>query len=86
MGLANRLVEAGNAREEAEKLAAEIAAFPQICMRHDRLSCYEQAALGVEEALNNEFARAIKTVASGETLEGAKRFIDGHGRHGHFHT
>src|SRR5262250_1905897 len=42
MGLVNRVVAKGAAREEAEKLAREIAAFPQVCMREDRMSAYEQ--------------------------------------------
>ena len=36
MGLLNRVVKAGTAREEAEKVASEIAAFPQHCMRSGR--------------------------------------------------
>ena len=39
-GLANRVVPAGQARAEAEALAAEIARFPQLCMRTDRASAY----------------------------------------------
>ncbi len=35
-GLANRVVEDGRSRLEAEKLAREIAAFPKICMRHPK--------------------------------------------------
>ena len=36
IGLANRVVPDGRARAEAEALAAEIARFPQLCMRADR--------------------------------------------------
>src|SRR5512139_2847234 len=42
MGLANRLVEPGHALDGALELARQIAAFPQICMRNDRRSAYEQ--------------------------------------------
>ena len=45
MGLANRVVPDGTAREAAETLAAEIARFPQACLRADRLSALEQAGL-----------------------------------------
>ena len=38
MGLANRVVPKGQAREKAEELAAELAALPQQCMRADRTS------------------------------------------------
>ena len=55
MGLANRVVPDGTARAAAEALAAEIARFPQACLRADRLSALEQAGLSVEEAMRNEF-------------------------------
>lgn len=84
MGLANRVVPDGSARQAAEALAAEIAAFPQVCMRGDRLSAYEQANLSEAEAIRNEFLRGMQTVASGETVAGARRFKDGAGRHGAF--
>ncbi|HEY3811469.1 MAG TPA: crotonase/enoyl-CoA hydratase family protein, partial [Acidimicrobiales bacterium] len=38
IGLANRVVPTGTARGAAEQLAAQIAAFPQTCVRQDRLS------------------------------------------------
>ncbi|MDF1666504.1 MAG: crotonase/enoyl-CoA hydratase family protein [Planctomycetota bacterium] len=84
MGLANRIVEDGSAREQAEKLAAKIAAFPQLCMKNDRRSCYEQSAMSMNDAMANEFRLGMKTVASGETLNGSQSFIDGVGRHGQF--
>lgn len=84
MGLANRVVADGTARENAEKLAREIAAFPQLCMKNDRQSCYEQSKLDFETAMEREFQWGMKTVQSGETLDGSKRFIDGAGRHGQF--
>jgi len=84
MGLVNRVVPHGRAREEAEKLAAQIADFPQLCMRNDRLSAYEQWELSWEEALKNEFNRGIRVIQSGETLSGAQRFSSGTGRHGVF--
>src|SRR6202050_4998201 len=44
IGLANRLVARGKAREAAEELAREIARLPQTCLRSDRASVYEQFA------------------------------------------
>src|SRR5215467_184651 len=41
MGLANRLVPTGTSREAAERLAADLAALPQNCLRQDRLSAIE---------------------------------------------
>jgi len=83
-GLVNRVVPHGAARQAAEALAAQIAGFPQECMRSDRLSAYEQWELSWEEALRNEFARGIKVLQSQEAVAGAKRFESGTGRHGVF--
>jgi enoyl-CoA hydratase len=81
-GLASRVVPAGKAREEAERLAKEIATLPQTCMRSDRKSAVEQWSLPVSEALGNEFTLGFATINSGETAEGAIRFAGGAGRHG----
>ncbi|MDI3282967.1 crotonase/enoyl-CoA hydratase family protein [Polyangium sp. 15x6] len=81
IGLANRVVPKGHSREAAEKLAHELAAFPQLCMRGDRLSAYEQFALPLDEALRNELRHGL-TALSGESLAGATRFTQGAGRHG----
>jgi enoyl-CoA hydratase len=82
MGLANRLVEKGQALEAAVALAAEIAAFPQFCLRSDRLSAYEQ--WDRPDAMANEFRRGCAVVAGGETRAGAGRFAAGAGRGGKF--
>jgi enoyl-CoA hydratase len=84
MGLANRLVEPGHALEEAVSLARELAAFPQRCLRSDRLSSYRQWALPLEEALREETRLGLEVIRSGETSEGAARFAGGAGRHGKF--
>ncbi|MHA1343999.1 MAG: crotonase/enoyl-CoA hydratase family protein [Promethearchaeota archaeon] len=83
-GLANRVVKDGTSREEAEKLAREIAKFPQICMRNDRLSVYEQFGLSIHDAMVNEFEYGLKTLAKGEFLQGSKKFSKGNGKHGDF--
>jgi enoyl-CoA hydratase len=84
MGLANRLVPPGEALPAAIALAAEIAAFPQLCMRNDRTSSYEQWSMDLPSALARETTLGMETLRSGETLEGAKRFAAGAGRHGEF--
>ncbi len=84
MGLVNRIVAQGNVRQEAEKIAAEMAMFPQFCLRHDRLSAYQQQDLGYAEAMANEFAHGQSTMLSGEALTGADRFASGRGRGGNF--
>ena len=84
MGLANRLVERGEALGAAKDLARQIAAFPQTCLRSDRLSAYEQWDLSWDEAARNELGRGIQVIESGETLAGATRFNKGQGRGGAF--
>jgi len=84
MGLANRIAPHGEARKTARKLAAQIDEFPQVCMRSDRLSAYEQWALPFEEAMHNEFKQGMKTMQRGEALKGAALFTNGEGRHGAF--
>jgi len=83
-GLANRIVDEGQGRIAAEELASQIARFPQRCLRNDRLSVYEQFAMDLPAALVNEFHHGIQVLESNETLEGAKRFASGKGRHGEF--
>ena len=84
MGLANRIVEPGQALNAAKELALQIAGFPQRCMRSDRLSALEQWDLAFDEAMANETRRGLEVIASGETREGASRFASGAGRHGAF--
>lgn len=82
IGLANRLSPRGKALNMAIELAQELARFPQLCLRSDRLSSYEQWSLPLNEALHNETRRGLQVINSGETREGARRFAAGHGRHG----
>ena len=84
MGLANRVVPDGQARPAAEALAAEIARFPQRCLRADRRSAYEAWALDERAAIANELRHGLAVIQSGETLAGAARFAGGAGRHGSF--
>jgi len=84
MGLANRLVVPGGALEAAKALARELTAFPQGCMRSDRLSSYEQWGMSQADAIVNETRRGRDVIRSGETRDGAQRFAAGHGRHGRF--
>jgi enoyl-CoA hydratase len=83
IGLANRVVPTGNALTAACSLAAELAAFPQTCLRHDRLSALEQQGLAEAEAMANEFAHGLHSIAA-DAVDGAGRFASGAGRHGSF--
>ncbi|MEU9386949.1 crotonase/enoyl-CoA hydratase family protein [Streptomyces sp. NPDC048279] len=82
MGLANRLVPAGRAREAAEELALTIAAFPQACLRSDRASVLDQEGLDEEAAMVAEVQYGMDVLAEG--VQGAARFAAGAGRHGSF--
>jgi enoyl-CoA hydratase len=81
-GLANRLAEPGDALADALELAAALSEFPQLCLRHDRLSSYEQWGLPLPDALANEVRHGMIPVRAGETRAGAQRFAGGAGRHG----
>ena len=83
IGLANRLVPAGEALAAAEKLAAEIARFPQVCMRADRASALSQWSLPLGDALKAE-ARGGTPALRNESRAGASRFASGLGRGGDF--
>lgn len=83
MGLANRVVPDGTAKAAAEKLAVQIANFPQVCMREDRMSAYEQFDLDFKAAVNNEYRHGLKSIQA-DTVSGASRFTSGAGRHGNF--
>lgn len=82
MGLANRVSAPGRALDEALALAQELAAFPQTCLRHDRLSVFEQDGLALEEAIQAEWAHGSHALAA--AIQGAGRFAAGAGRHGSF--
>lgn len=84
MGLANRLVERGKAREEAEALAVRITAFPQSCMLSDRLAVYLGFDMPFDEAMKMEFKMGMDVIASGELQKGVKLFSEGIGKHGRF--
>ncbi|MBI5505253.1 MAG: crotonase/enoyl-CoA hydratase family protein [Deltaproteobacteria bacterium] len=84
IGLADRVVEDGRAREEAEALARQIAAFPQHCLRADRGSALDQWDLPHQAAMLNELYGGREVILSGETAAGASRFAAGAGRHGKF--
>src|SRR6516162_6143254 len=82
IGLANRVVEPGQALNEARRLALELARLPQAALRGDRLSAIEQWGLGWDQAVLNEFRLGMAALATGEAEAGARRFAAGTGRHG----
>ena len=82
MGLVNRVVPDRESRAAAEELAAQLARFPQTCLREDRLSLLEQWGLTEEEAMAGELQHGLRSLA--EVEDGLERFRAGAGRHGSF--
>lgn len=83
IGLVNRVVPAGTAREAAVELAAAVAAFPQECLRNDRRSAVVAWGRTEEAALEEEFRLGLDSLDAG-ARQGAARFSAGAGRHGAF--
>jgi enoyl-CoA hydratase len=83
IGLAEKIVGHGAAREAAEDMAQQIARFPQECVRSDRLSAYRAWGKSVREGLESEWATSAGIVKA-EGIRGATRFAEGKGRHGDF--
>lgn len=81
IGLVNRLVKAGEARQEAERLAHELAGLPQIAMLSDRDSLIKQWDLPEDAAIRLEIEGSKAAFAQG-FQSGAGRFVQGVGRHG----
>jgi enoyl-CoA hydratase len=85
IGLANRVVPPGQALAAAQELAAQLAAFPQTCLRGDRASVLDSEGLDETAAMAAEFAHGQRALAA-EAGAGAARFAAGAGRHGAFGT
>jgi enoyl-CoA hydratase len=82
MGLVNRVVPAGESLVAAQRLAAQLAEFPQTCLRGDRLSLLEEEGRSLQDAMANELAHGRRSLADAQS--GLERFRAGAGRHGAF--
>ena len=74
MGLANRLCAPGEALAVARELAHTLASLPQMCMRSDRRSAYEQWNMTLDEALANETQRGLEVIRSPEMIREVQRW------------
>ena len=83
MGLANRVVPDGQSLAEAQQLAAQLADFPQTCLRGDRISVLAQWGQTKEQAMAHEFVIGMTSLEA-DGRGGADRFAAGAGRHGAF--
>jgi enoyl-CoA hydratase len=80
IGLVNRVVAPGTALDAATGLARDLAALPQTCLRHDRMSVLEQHGLDEAAAAANELRHGYESLADVGT--GIAAFRTGRGRHG----
>jgi enoyl-CoA hydratase len=82
IGLVERIVAPGKALAQAQDLARQIAAFPQLALRGDRRSALNQWSLSLDDAAAGELRGGLEVARAGEPREGARRFAKGAGRHG----
>src|SRR5450631_3598782 len=82
LGLVNRIVPDGTARDAAVAWGRALAALPQACLRNDRRSTVAQWGLSVEDAMAVELRLGLDSLASPDAQEGATRFSSGAGRGG----
>lgn len=83
IGMCEQLTEPGGARAAAERMAHDIARFPQAAVRADRRSVIEAHGLPIREALRREWANGVEAHFQ-QGADGAARFAGGLGRHGDF--
>jgi enoyl-CoA hydratase len=74
IGLVSRLAPPGGAPEAARRLAQDLAALPQECLRNDRAAVYAGT-------MADEYAYGERSLVAG-AVEGAARFVAGAGRRG----
>lgn len=84
IGLVDRVVPKGTARQQAEALARSLAAFPQTCLRSDRAAVYDGLGQSLQDALRSEYEHGLRALQSADLVDGATRFAEGVGRGGRF--
>ncbi len=83
IGMCEKVVAPGAAREAAEAMAREIARFPQAAVRADRRTVHETHGLRLREAMRREWHNGVEAHWQ-EGADGAGRFASGLGRGGDF--
>jgi len=83
IGMCDRVVPRGKARQAAEALAHEIARFPRECMLADRNSAHRAWGKSTREAMREEYWFG-QSCLKNEGVAGATRFAKGKGRHGDY--
>ena len=72
----------GESLAAAQQLAAELARFPQICLREDRLSMLESEGREEPAAIASELVHGLRSLT--EVQAGLERFRGRRRRHGTF--
>ncbi|MCD6680243.1 MAG: crotonase/enoyl-CoA hydratase family protein [Burkholderiaceae bacterium] len=83
IGMCEKVVAPGTAREAAEAMAREIARFPQAAVRADRRTVHETHGLPLREAMRREWHNGVEAHWQ-EGADGAGCFSSGLGRGGDF--
>jgi enoyl-CoA hydratase len=76
-GLANRLVEPGEALAAALELAQQMAKLPQLCLRSDRKSMFDQWTLPLDVALRHETELGLQVIGDPQMAQGLQRYNTG---------
>ena len=86
IGLATRVVAAGEARDRSVELGRRLAAFPQACLRADLANARGAFDRPLPDALVAEHVRGVASIpvdeGGGDLAAGVARFAAGAGRHG----
>lgn len=83
IGMCEQVVETGAARAAAERMAREIARFPQAAVQADRRTVHESYGLPLRDAMRREWTNGVEAHWR-EGATGAARFASGLGRSGDF--
>ena len=75
LGLVNVVSEEGAALEEAQALAARLAALPALAIRAAKESARRGMELGLDEGLDFERSLFLKVASSADAREGAEAFL-----------
>ncbi|KAK4881328.1 hypothetical protein RN001_004647 [Aquatica leii] len=81
-GIANRIVACGTSLGQAINLAMSLTKFPQKCLLADRKSTYNAAFATTMDQLLKYEKEESKHIILEESVQGAKKFVSGIGRHG----
>jgi enoyl-CoA hydratase len=76
-GLANRLVEPGEALAAARALAVQLLKLPQLCLRSDRRSMYDQWTWPLDAALRHETELGLRVIRDPQMAQGLQRYNTG---------